>query len=150
MCLICERIQNIRENKNPYLIHEFKHSFFVVGDHQYFKGYCLLIMKDHYEDLTDIERVAQLEYMEEVLLAGKFLKDYYKPVRMNYSCLGNFVPHVHYHLFPRYQEDLAKDETKNPWHCIDRFDEFKLQQDQASKLAEELKLAFNDFNKISL
>jgi len=145
MCLICDRVKNIIEGTNPYLVHEFKHSFLVVGDHQYFKGYCLLIMKEHFEDLTDLDKEVQEEYMGEVLLAAKFLKEYYKPIRMNYSCLGNFVPHVHYHLFPRYQEDLANDETKNPWHCIDKFDEFKLGPQEAKVLAAKLKIALNKF-----
>lgn len=142
MCLICERIQSAKKGKNPYVIKEFKHSFFVVGDHQYFKGYCLMILKDHVEDLTDLEEDVQLEYMQEVMEAAKLLKKIFKPVRMNYSCLGNFVPHVHFHLFPRYEEDLRLDETKNPWHCIDEFKNHTINEFEARSLAKLIASSF--------
>ena len=28
-----------------------------------------------------------------------------KPLKLNYECLGNQEPHVHWHVFPRYAED---------------------------------------------
>lgn len=142
MCLICERVSAIKAGNNPYLIKEFKHSYFVVGDHQYFKGYSLLIMKDHHEDLTDVEDTIQHEYMAEVLKAAKFLKKTFNATRINYSCLGNFVPHVHYHLFPRYEEDLANDATKNPWHCIEEFSKHTLSEEEARTLAGKLARSF--------
>jgi len=46
-CFICKRILLWGENKNPYFIHEFENSIFVLGDHQYFKGYSLLLLKKH-------------------------------------------------------------------------------------------------------
>ena len=142
MCLICDRVKDIQAGENPYYIKEFKHSYFVLGDHQYFKGYCLLIMKEHFEDLTDVDPQIQNEYMTEVFEASKFLKDTFKPVRINYSCLGNFVPHIHFHLFPRYEADLKDDATKNPWHCIDDFPKFSLSPEQAKAMAGELAAKF--------
>lgn len=139
MCLICERNELSRKGENPFFIKEFKHSYFVVGDHQFFKGYSLLVLKDHVEDLTDLSEEIQAEYLSEVTVAAKILKKHFKAKRINYSCLGNFVPHVHFHLFPRYEEDLADDKTKNPWHCIDRFDEFKLEPKEAQALALEIR-----------
>lgn len=146
-CLICERVSQAKLGKNPYVIKELENSFLVLGDHQYFKGYCLLIMKDHIEDLTDLATDRQLAYMQEVLKAGKFLKENFKAVRINYSCLGNFVPHVHYHLFPRYDEDLANDATKNPWHCIEFFEKAKLSEQEAKSLALELSQKWDVFLK---
>jgi diadenosine tetraphosphate (Ap4A) HIT family hydrolase len=66
------------------------------------------------------------------------LKRIFNPIRINYSCLGNFVPHVHFHLFPRYEEDLKHDETKNPWHNIDEFKNHTLGEEQAKALAKEI------------
>ena len=28
-----------------------------------------------------------------------------KPLKLNYECLGNQEPHVHWHIFPRYTDD---------------------------------------------
>ncbi len=143
MCLICDRIQSAKNGTNSYVIKEFKHSFFVIGDHQYFKGYSQLILKEHVQDITDLDENIQREYMEEVFQAGKLLKRIFNPVRINYSCLGNFVPHVHFHLFPRYEEDLKLDETKNPWHNMDEFKKYTLGEEEAKTLAKQIALSGN-------
>ncbi len=44
-CLICERVALAREARNPHLIAEMEHTYFVVGDHQFFKGYALVLLK---------------------------------------------------------------------------------------------------------
>ena len=38
MCLICQRIEMIREGSNPYLVKELSTGYVVLGDPQYFKG----------------------------------------------------------------------------------------------------------------
>ena len=47
MCLICERIQMIKEHKNPYFVKELETGYVVLGDHQHFKGYTLFLCKEH-------------------------------------------------------------------------------------------------------
>jgi len=34
--LICDKIDLSRKGENPYFIHEFENSFFVIGDHQFY------------------------------------------------------------------------------------------------------------------
>ena len=41
MCLICDRIKMIKEDRNPYFVKELKTGYVVIGDHQHFKGYTL-------------------------------------------------------------------------------------------------------------
>lgn len=41
-CVICDRIQMIKEGKNPYFICELETGYVVFGDNQRFKGYTLL------------------------------------------------------------------------------------------------------------
>ena len=31
-----------------------------------------------------------------------------KPLKLNYECLGNLEPHVHWHVFPRYESEEEK------------------------------------------
>lgn len=138
-CLICDRLKQIKQKANPFFIAELHNSYLVLGDHQFFKGYCLLITKEHHEDLTDLSEDFQKTFMADVHKVGRFLKTKFKAKRMNYSCLGNFVPHVHYHLFPRYEEDLANEATRNPWHCIDFFEKAKLSENEAKQLSLSLR-----------
>ena len=46
-CLICERVALARAGENPWLIEEMEHTFFVVGDHQFHRGYALVLLKEH-------------------------------------------------------------------------------------------------------
>ena len=53
-------------------------------------------------ELTDAEAAA---YGREVLRVARALQAVMRPVKLNYSVLGNSVPHVHTHLIPRYADD---------------------------------------------
>jgi len=149
-CVICKRIEMWKQDENPYFIHEFKHSIFVVGDHQFYEGYSLLLFKDHERDITDLPLDIQKEYLEEVMIAGKTLKKLFKPNRLNYSCLGNFVEHVHFHIFPRYKDDLEDPKKRNPWWNSESFNSKKISNNDARDIASKIRSALlEDMRKIS-
>ena len=43
--------------------------------------------------------------MEEVNGVAAALAEVYRPSKMNYELLGNMVPHMHWHLVPRFIDD---------------------------------------------
>lgn len=43
-CLICERVRMAQEGRNPYLVAELDHTIVVVGDHQFHRGYTLVLL----------------------------------------------------------------------------------------------------------
>ena len=47
MCLICERIEMIKNNQNKFFVKELKTGYVVLGDNQHFKGYTLFLYKKH-------------------------------------------------------------------------------------------------------
>ena len=51
MCLICERIELIKQGKNPHFVKELETGYVVIGDGQYFKGYTLFLAKEHVTEL---------------------------------------------------------------------------------------------------
>ena len=133
-CFICERVQAAREGKNPFFIHEFPHSFLVLGDHQYFKGYSVLLFKDHVRELHDLSEKLQKELFGELMQAGKAVFEAFKPWKMNYSCYGNQIPHIHWHIFPRYESDPHH--LNNPWLNSDKFDEHPTKEpEKAERIA---------------
>ena len=121
-------MEGLKDKKGPSFIHEFKHSILVLGDHQFFKGYSVLLFKNHARDITDLDPLIQNEFFKELMLSGKAVKKAFHSNRINYSCLGNFVEHIHYHIFPRTDEDLEKDEDKNPWSHSDKFSEYLISE----------------------
>lgn len=138
-CLICESINGYKKKINPYLIHEFKHSLFVIGDHQFFKGYSLILYKKHVRDITDLNPKIQTELFQEVMQAGKILQKTFSPYRLNYSCLGNLVEHIHWHIFPRYKEEMKKTNKLNPWFNSDKFNKHVINEDTAKNICEQIR-----------
>ena len=45
------------------------------------------------------------EIMEEVTRVAQVLYELFQPTKMNYELLGNMVPHMHWHLVPRFSGD---------------------------------------------
>lgn len=140
MCNLCNKVKNI--NESPYLIKEFEYVYWVLGDHQFFKGYSLLLLKEHKGDITELTEEEHLSIQKNLLEVSKFVKTFFNSKKTNQSCLGNFEPHIHWHIFPRYEEDLAKDETKNPWHSIQHFDSAKITPEQALEITTEIRSHF--------
>jgi len=132
-CLICERVQLWRGRENPYFIHEFEHSIFVIGDHQFHPGYSLVLLKEHVRELHELTPTVQTALFQEVMAATESLVRVFRPWKMNHACYGNAEQHVHWHLFPRY--DTLPDHRRNPWLYAGEFASRRIDAQTAHELA---------------
>lgn len=105
MCLICERIAAIREGRNPHFVAELEASYVVLGDYQFFRGYTLLLAKDHAAEVHELPPHNRHRCLEEMSLVAEAVSNAFRPRKLNLECLGNAEPHVHWHIFPRYPDD---------------------------------------------
>ncbi len=119
-CLICQRVTSAQADQNPTVIHEFESSYLVLGDHQFFEGYSVLILKKHVRELHELSEGEQAQLFKDLMSAAKAVALAFNPWKMNYSCYGNLVEHIHWHLFPRYQSDPLH--LKTPWAQSEQFD----------------------------
>ena len=62
MCLICERINMIKEGNNPYFVKELETGYVVLGDHQHFRGYTLFLCKEHRTELFHLDAETRLHW----------------------------------------------------------------------------------------
>lgn len=139
--LICERVALWKEGHNPYFIHEFETAIFVIGDHQFYRGYSLLLLKEHVRELHELDRITYMKLQEELYIAGNAIARTFKPWKLNYQCLGNKDQHVHWHIVPRYESDqyhrtlpftdYMKGEMK--------FEDFLISPEEARELAEMIR-----------
>ena len=106
MCLICERIQQIRQGSNPYFVRELETGYVVLGDHQHFKGYTLFLCKEHKTELFQLDRQNKVKFLEEMSVVAEAASRAFQAEKMNYELLGNGDTHLHWHLFPRVSGDL--------------------------------------------
>ncbi len=108
MCIVCDRIRMIKEGKNPYFVKELETGYVVMGDHQHFKGYALLLYKEHVRELHELQPEIRNKFLEEMALTGEAVFRAFAPEKMNYELLGNGDVHMHWHLFPRRSGDTPK------------------------------------------
>lgn len=105
-CLICERIQQIQKGENEFFVKELETGFVVMGNTQYFKGYTLFLSKEHKKELHELPQVVRQRFLYEMSLVAEAVYRAFKPQKLNYELLGNAHEHMHWHLFPRYEDDL--------------------------------------------
>jgi len=76
----------------------------LVHDRQY-PGFCRVILNEHVKELTDLGVGEQLQLMRTVLAAERALRVVAAPDKINLASLGNQVPHLHWHVIPRFLDD---------------------------------------------
>ncbi|HXH31411.1 MAG TPA: HIT family protein [Bacteriovoracaceae bacterium] len=136
-CPLCQRVLLTAKNQYPYLIHEFDHSYLMLGEHQYYLGYCVLVTKDHHREMADVPSPKREELFQEMMRASAAIQQVFKPKKMNLCSLGNVVEHLHWHFFPRYGED---ENFKNPpWLQMDKFENAKVSAEKRAELIAMVK-----------
>lgn len=108
-CLICERIDLIKQEKNPYFVKELKSGYVVMGDYQFYKGYTLLLSKTHTDELHKLDEIQRIQFLRDMAIVAEAVYKTFNPRKLNYELLGNTDSHLHWHLFPRYENDLKPD-----------------------------------------
>jgi diadenosine tetraphosphate (Ap4A) HIT family hydrolase len=104
-CLICTMIERIGAGTFPDFVAELPHSYVILGNEQYYRGYSVLLARDHVTELYLMTADEVRAMIDEVRLVAEAIAAVTHPWKMNYSCLGNQEPHVHWHLHPRYESD---------------------------------------------
>jgi len=104
-CGICSIIERIRGGTFIDWVAELPRSWLTLGDAQFYRGYCVLLAKRHVTELHAMPCGEAHELLDEILAVGRTLAEVLKPLKLNYECLGNQEPHVHWHIFPRYLDD---------------------------------------------
>ena len=107
-CGICAGLENIRAGKAPNLVAELAHSYVVLGDAQFYRGYCILLAKRHARELFELPREEALALSDELRSVAEAINLVVQPLKLNYECLGNLEAHVHWHVFPRYASEEEK------------------------------------------
>ena len=108
MCLICDRIEMIKNGTNPYFVNELETGYVVIGDHQHFYGYSLFLYKNHAKtELFQLDKAERSKFMEEMSIVAEATSNAFHPEKMNYELLGMGDAHLHWHLYPRRAGDIG-------------------------------------------
>jgi diadenosine tetraphosphate (Ap4A) HIT family hydrolase len=66
---------------------------------------CRVIINDHVKEMTDLEPAARDRLMRIVYEVEQVLRALLEPEKVNLASLGNMVPHLHWHIIPRFRDD---------------------------------------------
>lgn len=120
-CPLCRTVEAIRDGDRAALIAELDETYALLGENQGSRGWCVLILKQHAEHLADLDPPRQQRIWSDVArVAGAIRRAFPHsgrgggPPRINYECLCNLVPHIHWHLIPRHADD--PEPAKPVWH----------------------------------
>lgn len=76
-----------------------------VEDKNY-PGFVRVILNQHCQEMSDLAEDAATTIFKTLLKIEKILVELYRPDKINLASLGNVVPHLHWHIIPRYKNDL--------------------------------------------
>jgi diadenosine tetraphosphate (Ap4A) HIT family hydrolase len=117
-CPFCRKLADLDALPREEIVWRFPHGVALLGPWQVYHGYCLLVARRHATELSDLNEDERRAYLVEMCLLARAIGEAFRPRKLNYELLGNQVPHLHWHLFPRYDHD--SDALKPVWLALDR------------------------------
>jgi len=70
-----------------------------------FPGYCRVILNRHVAEMSDLAASDARHVMNVVLATERAVRQVVQPDKINLASLGNVVPHLHWHVIPRWRDD---------------------------------------------
>ncbi len=113
-CLFCRVVEALErtdacphpESGEPVRkIQDLPASVAILGADQFYRGYAVVVARTHATELYRLPEAEATRYFQDMLRVARAIDRAFRPRKLNYELLGNAVPHLHWHLFPRYAED---------------------------------------------
>lgn len=71
-----------------------------------YPGYCRVIWNAHVKEMTDLGPAEREHCMHVVFAVEAVVREVMNPAKINLASLGNMTPHVHWHVIPRFSDDV--------------------------------------------
>lgn len=97
-CELCDR-------DGGEVLHRDRQLRVVLVDDAQYPGFCRVIWSAHVGEMTDLPAQDRIALMKAVWLVESAVRDVMQPRKINLASLGNAVPHLHWHVIPRYGDD---------------------------------------------
>jgi diadenosine tetraphosphate (Ap4A) HIT family hydrolase len=112
-CTFCDDALS-DQNGFSFKVIELNQSVVRLPRNQYMRGWTVVILKRHANELFELEPAERAGYWDEVSAVARALHAIHGPAKINYCVWGNIVPHLHCHLFPRpFTDDPGKPIDQN-------------------------------------
>jgi len=105
-CPACAEVTGIgRDNSEGYFVTDLSVSRLRLQREQHVPGWCVLLLRRHAREPHELPEAERIAFSEDMVRVGRALEQVYTALKINYSILGNIVPHLHAHIQPRYYGD---------------------------------------------
>ena len=68
-------------------------------------GFCRVILNQHTKEMTDLPDAERARLMNVIYVVEGLLRELLQPDKINLASFGNVVPHLHWHVIPRFADD---------------------------------------------
>lgn len=75
-----------------------------VNDPDY-PGFCRVILNAHVREMSDLPFAERQQLMSVVFAVEEAVRILFQPDKINLASFGNMVPHIHWHIIPRWNTD---------------------------------------------
>lgn len=77
----------------------------VLVNDEHYPGFCRVIWNAHAREMTDLPSAERAILIAAVWQVEEAVREVMQPFKVNVASLGNVVPHLHWHVIPRYEDD---------------------------------------------
>ncbi|CAM3710809.1 HIT family protein [Polynucleobacter antarcticus] len=105
-CPLCQvELQLVAEDASTELIWRGDDCRIVLINDPDLPGFCRVIWNHHIAEMTDLSYGEREHLMTLVFAVEEAVRLVMHPDKVNLASLGNMVPHIHWHIIPRYKDD---------------------------------------------
>jgi len=77
----------------------------IIAHEPEYPGFCRVIWQQHLAEMSDLSEADQTHLLRAVMTVERVLRELMTPTKINLASLGNQVPHLHWHVIPRFADD---------------------------------------------
>ncbi len=74
-------------------------------DDPHYPGFCRVIWNAHVREMTDLPPAERQQLLTVVFAVEEVVRRLFAPDKINLASFGNVVPHLHWHIIPRWRDD---------------------------------------------
>ena len=78
----------------------------ILPDEPPWPGFTRVVWNAHVAEMSQLDTTDQHELLSVVMRVERAQRDILSPHKVNLASLGNMVPHLHWHVIPRWRHDL--------------------------------------------
>lgn len=77
----------------------------INADDTYYPAFTRVIYQSHIKEMSELRPTQRHELMDFVYLVEEVQREVLEPAKINLAQFGTMVPHMHWHIIPRFKDD---------------------------------------------